>query len=160
MCLGCHVVTVDVEIKSLPALRAACERLGWKMKEGRHEWFGAWVDDSPVPRQLFASEEEYQKVLAMPREYRKEFMTDLINRSIAAIKVPGNFYEIGVHQVGDHCALSLDWYGGRQLQTDAQKIIQPYAIEAALEVARSQCATITETQQEDGSVQLRISVRE
>jgi hypothetical protein len=50
------VVSIGVEVKNLKALIAACSCLDWNVTIGHEHfrWFGSWVDDSPVPRQLFA----------------------------------------------------------------------------------------------------------
>jgi hypothetical protein len=58
MCAECHVVTLDLEIKDLGALKTACDRLHWQLREGvsQYRWAGYWADDSPVPRHVFESD--------------------------------------------------------------------------------------------------------
>src|SRR4051794_36582951 len=101
MCLNCHVITLAVEIRSLAALRAACERLGWQFKEDcpTWRWAGYWADDSPVPRNLFADQAEYDRVLAMSRDERTATMEELLGTCAHAIHVPGFEYELAVFPV-------------------------------------------------------------
>lgn len=42
-----HVVTVDVRVRNLKALAAACERLGLELLRDKKtfRWFGKWVND-------------------------------------------------------------------------------------------------------------------
>lgn len=47
-----HVATIDVEIRSLEDLRAACKRLGLEFVEGQetYRWYGRHVGDYPLPK--------------------------------------------------------------------------------------------------------------
>jgi hypothetical protein len=46
-----HVATVDLEIKDLEALKAACVELGLEFREGqrKYKWYGHSVGDYPLP---------------------------------------------------------------------------------------------------------------
>src|SRR5262245_38791463 len=107
MCAHCHVVAIGVEVKSLEALAAACERLHWTMTPGdtAYRWFGEWVDDSPVPARLFATEAEYQRVLSMSRIDRQTLMTALLSRPDAFVRLPAHDYDVGVYHVGERYEL-------------------------------------------------------
>lgn len=128
-----HVVVVEIEIKSLEALKRACERLGWEFKEGctKHRWYNRWMDDSPVPQNLFAAEEEYQRMVGLPREQRCQEMKALLDNCDHAIHVPGYAYEIGVFKVGDRYQLSLDRWGDIRALRDDNPLPQAYGAECA-----------------------------
>jgi hypothetical protein len=72
MCAECHVVTLDLEIKDLDALKAACDRLHWQFREGvsQYRWAGYWADDSPVPCHVFESDAD---VVECNQEFRGTF---------------------------------------------------------------------------------------
>jgi hypothetical protein len=163
MCLNCHVVTVDVEIKSLGALKAACRRLGWQFKENCHSyrWWGSWVDDSPVPRHLFATEEVYQRMIGLPRSQRQTEMRELLDRPDHAIHVPGFDYEIGVFRIGDQYQLSWDEVGdidavlgGQYHREVTNPLPQSYAIELEKQLARQHGYVVEEATDQNGVVQL------
>ena len=164
MCLNCHVVTVNVEIKSLEALVAACHRLGWEFHHGRtdHCWYGRWVDDSPVPRNLFATEDEYQSVVRLSKPARQTFMKALLDKCDHVIRVPNCTYEIGVFRVGDHYSLSYDWEGdlnevlGRPGGIVVNPLPQAYAVELEKLTAANMGFACMEQVQEDGAIKLTI----
>src|SRR5688572_9498476 len=98
MCKSCHVVSVEIELRSLDAIKKACKRQGWTFKEGQqtYRWVGKWYDDSPVPRNLFETEEEYQRVLNMPKPVRCAYMKNALGHCTHAIQVPTGHGEIGL----------------------------------------------------------------
>ena len=106
-----HIANVDVCFDDLDALEETCKKRGWSLVRGQttYQWVGRWYDDSPVPRSLFATEEEYRKVLAMKKFERTAYMNALLGRCAHAIKVPGHTCEIGVVDVGGHYRLAWDW---------------------------------------------------
>jgi hypothetical protein len=94
--------SIGGEAKNLKALIAACNRLGWKLTIGHEHfrWFGSWMDDSPVPRQLFATDAEYQACLALGVTERQNLMTAKLAAPTAHIQLPGHDYHVGVYGVG------------------------------------------------------------
>lgn len=163
MCLNCHVVTVDIEMTDLNAIKAACQRLGWKFCEGQQEyrWWGHWVDDSPVPRHLFTDEAEYKRVVNMPKHERKEHMNGLLGKCAHAIKVPGCSYEIGILDQGNKLVPIWDWVAHDLHTAIGQKggtLVQAYAVEKAKLEAMANCHSFTETVDEKGTVTLRVNI--
>jgi hypothetical protein len=98
MCLHCHVVSIGVEVKILKAMIAACNRLGWNLTIGheRFHWFGSWMDHSPMPRQLFATDTKYQACLALGIKQRQDLMTAKLAAPTACIQLPGHEFHAGV----------------------------------------------------------------
>jgi hypothetical protein len=92
MCLHCHVVSIGVAVKNLKALIAACNRLGWNLTIGHEHfhWFGSWMDDSPVPRRLFATDAGYQACLTLSVNERQHLMTAKLAAPTAHIQLPGH----------------------------------------------------------------------
>ncbi len=106
-----HVVSLDLEIKDVVALERACKRLGWQLQKAKtYKWYGYWVGDSPVPRDLFETEEEYQRVLTLPTADQAEVLVPLLGKCDYKIVVPGCNYEIGVQKRGEAYHLVWDWY--------------------------------------------------
>ncbi len=136
-----HVVDIATELRDLECIKRACQRLGWELCLGQktYKWFGQWVDDSPVPRNIFESEAEYLKVCSMERKTRKEYMTALLGNCTHAIKVPGCNYEIGLLQKGNRFIPIWDWYDytlAKKMQStpninDGGPLVQAYAVEKA-----------------------------
>ncbi len=139
-----HVVSVtDIEVKSLACLKKAVERLGWVFHENKtlHKWYTYWVDDSPVPRHLFATEAEYQRMITIPRDLRCKEMKEILDHCDHVISIPGYQYEIGVFLRGDTFQLIYDWVGDitkilghPQVYPD---IVNPLPQAYALEVAKN-----------------------
>lgn len=167
MCLNCHVAEVEVEFDSLEALKNACTVLGWTFNTSppTFRWFGAWVDDSPLPRKIFDTQEDYEKVLNMTRTERQKFMTDYMDTYQHTITVPGANYNIGVFPAKNN-KYRLVWdswhQGGLNDQTigkNASFLTQQYAILRAHEEAKKLgCYSTIERTLEDGTVELRIEV--
>lgn len=106
-----HVENLNLEIRNLEAVKRACARLGWVFKENQktYNWWNMWVDDSPVPRKLFATEAEYQRMLALPRSQRCQEMQQLLGKCDHAIQIPGQAFEIGVVERNGEYLLFWDW---------------------------------------------------
>ncbi len=162
MCAHCHVVSIGVEVKSLEALAAACERPHWTFTHGHagYRWFGEWVDDSAVPARLFATEAEYQRVLAMSRIDRQAFMTALLARPDAFIRLPAHDYDVGVYRVGDRYELLFDEWHGHFATQERHLLAQAYAVEQSLATARSRGEFASVHAVEDGANELRIQISE
>lgn len=137
-------------------MAAACEELGWHLREGPHKWYGRWIDDSPVPKELFP-EKEYDKILKMSKEKRREFMTKFLNATHFAIAVPDQDYEIGLVDCGDHYKLAWDFWRGK---LDFNPLLQKYGVHATVNSARLQGHVCSQHVTEDGSVQIRCEVGE
>ena len=140
---GCHVAVVKLEIRSLDALKAACERLGLEFKEGQthFSWFGYFVGDSPLP---------------------EGFTQEDLGKCVHAISVPGARYEIGL-VFRDGCwRLMWDSYGPGGLEQalgpDCNRLRQAYGVEAAKLEAQRQGYSVWETQEEDGAIKLHVSL--
>ena len=140
---GCHVASIKLEIRSLDALKAACQRLGLEFREGQthYAWFGYFVGDAPLP---------------------EGFTQEDLGKCEHAIHVPGASYEIGVVHHRSDGIYSLLWdswgQGGLEaaLGKDCNKLKQSYGISAAVLEAQRQGYSIWETQGEDGAIRLTI----
>jgi hypothetical protein len=163
MCANCHVVSVAVEFNSLAAIEAACKRLGWNFRKGQrtYRWVGRWYDDSPVPRNLFASAEEYERVCAMSRNERCAFMPTILGHCTHAIDIPGKG-EIGIIERAGKFIPIWDYYS-QQLndvrpENGIAGFVQAYAVERAKIEATLHGNFCVEQQQDDGIIQLRVQV--
>ncbi len=116
-----HVSAIELEIKDLDALKAACERLGLKWLEGKttYRWYGQWVGDYPLP---------------------EGFKVEDLGKCSHAISVPGAAYEIGVVNRNGKTTLLWDFWssGGLEkvLGKGGGKLKQAYAVEAAKRAAK------------------------
>lgn len=142
-----HVAVIDIEVKSLDDLKAACKRLGFEFVEGAttYNWYGRWANDYS----------------AQNAAYLNGVDTKDYGKCLHKIKVPGVNYEVGVIARPDgKPGYTLIWdfwdsslknaLGGEQ----ANKIRQAYATSAAIRAARQQGFRVTEKQQADGSMKL------
>ena len=97
-----HVAKIDVVIKDLEALQAACEALGLEFVQGQKtfKWYGRWVND-------YSAEDAAYHSGIKPEDYGK---------CEHAIRIPGNSsaYEIGVvrNPNGEGYSLVYDFYNG------------------------------------------------
>ena len=164
MCLNCHVVTIDVKIKSLTALICACERLGWEFryKNPTYKWAGYWADDSPVPRAIFDTEAKYNAMIAAPRNFRQQHMPEILNDVQHSIHIPNLEYELGVKLVNDQWQIVGDWWGDIKaiIHNGQNPLAQAYAIEQAKLTAYDNRQTYTEHQLADGTVELHVQIQE
>lgn len=158
-----HVVEIKTEMRDLNAITAACKRLGWTLKENQtsYRWFGQWMDDSPVPRHMFADEAEYQRVIKMSKTDRSDYMTKLLGKCDHAISVPGCRYEIGLIKRGNNYQPAWDWYyqGGlkEHMKEDGGPLLQAYAIEMATMTAKQQGYHVAEQPLDNGTVKLTLT---
>lgn len=135
-----HVVKMEVEIRDLDALRAACARLGFRWNEGvtTYRWFGRWVGDYPMPE-------------GMTREQLGHCQHEIV--------VPGCQYSVGVVEVGDHYSLLWDFYDGHLLNAmggeKGARLVQAYAVEEATSLMRAGGSCLAEeVVLPDGTVRL------
>ena len=145
-----HVATIDLHIKDLAALKAACRTLGLEFVEGQttFRWYGRHVGDYPLP---------------------EGFTTADMGLCDHAIRLPGNThaYEVGVVKRRDGkpgFTLMYDfWAGGYGLEAaigkQASRLRQQYAAQVAMKQARKQGFRVTQSVQQDGSVQLTCTRR-
>ena len=138
---GCHVAVVKLEIKSLEALKLACQRLGLEFREGQatYAWFGYFVGDSAVP---------------------EGFTQEDLGKCQHAIHVPGASYEIGLVFRDGAWRLLWDSFGPGGLEQalgpDCNKLRQAYGVEAAKLEAARQGYSVWETAEENGAVKLHV----
>lgn len=116
-----HVSQIELKIKSLDALKAACTRLGLQWMEGQktYRWYGRFMGDYPLPEGVKVED---------------------LGKCHHAIKVPGATYEIGVVEKQGEYVLMWDFYssGGleRVLGQGGGKLKQAYSVEQTKLVAR------------------------
>ena len=138
---GCHVASIKLEVKSLEALKAACQRLGLEFREDQktYTWFGTSVGDSALP---------------------EGFTQEDLGKCSHAIHCPDAKYEIGVvFRDGAYKLLWDSWGSGgleAALGKDCNALRQAYGIEAAKLEAARQGYSVWETQEEDGAVKLHV----
>ena len=164
-----HIVTIKTEFRSLPAIEAACRRLGWTFRPNQktYQWFGQWMGDSPLPEELLTPEILVQLKNLNAAE-RSKFMTEFMGNGDHAISVPGCSYEIGVLARADaqgrsRYLLAYDYWssGGlaRAMPTkegDPNLFAQAYAIEAAKLQAVLEGYSIEEHTQNNGTIVLTL----
>lgn len=146
-----HVATVNLEVKDLDALEAACKRLGLELRRGQqtYKWFGAHVGDYPLPEGF--QEEDLGKC----------------DHAIAIAAGPKSeiAYEIGVVRRRDgkpgYTLLWDFWQGGNGLQAkvgqDCNRLRQAYSIEVARKHAQRQGYRVQESLQPGGAIKLLLS---
>lgn len=138
-----HVATIDCEILSLDALKAACDRLGLSFQDGQstYAWYGKFIGDYPLPEGFTVAD---------------------LGHCDHAIKVPGARYEVGVVFRDGKYSLMWDFWrdGGleEQLGPNGQKLAQAYAIEAAKLEAQRQGFSTFEEPLADGAIKLHVEV--
>jgi hypothetical protein len=142
-----HVASIEIEVRDLEALKAACRTLGLEFvaDQRTYRWYGRHVGDYPLPQ---------------------GFTVEDLGRCDHAIRVPGNSlaYEIGVTRRRDgrpgYVLLWDFWRGGYGLEErvgkDACKLKQAYAVEAAKRAAqRAGQRFLGQSTKADGTVVLR-----
>jgi hypothetical protein len=138
-----HVTTVDIDIKELAALKAACARRGLAFREGQthYRWYGSHVGDYPVP-EGFSKKDlgKCEHAIGVPNDGH-------------SYEIYGHSYEIGVVRRRDGrpgWTLIYDFWGrgGRAIEALAGKkcagLKQAYAIEAAKRSAKRQGFSVVE----------------
>jgi hypothetical protein len=151
-----HVAQVDIEVKNLDDLEAACRRIGLELVRGQqtYRWYGKSVGDTPLPpgfsaEELGTCEHAIRVPLALERQLQDSYGT---NRP----------YEIGVLRRRDGqpgWALLYDEFAngmgmGDVAGRDLGRLKAAYAVVAASREARMRGFSVTEQQQPDGVVRL------
>ena len=139
-----YVAEIQIKIRDLAALAAACRRIDAEFCEGQttFAWYGRFVGDSTPPAGR------------NPRDY---------GQCTHAIRVPCARYEVGVVQAldGDGWDLLWDSYdaGGLagKLGAKAERLVQAYGVEAARAEALRSGWACTEERQPDGTVLLHVN---
>lgn len=145
-----HIVLCSMEVKSLPAVKAACKRLGMEFRQGQKtfRWFGVSVGDYPVPDGIKPAQ---------------------IGQCDHALHVPGVNYEVGLRQnakTGGY-KLAYDFYGSHG-EHDGQKLqakvgnncglfMQAYGLELGKIEARARGRLVTEKVMANGIINLQIA---
>jgi len=130
-----HVAKIDIEIKDLDTLKAACERLGLQFMQGQlaYSWYGSHQGDYPLP---------------------EGFTVEDLGRCDHAIRVQGAKYEVGVVKRGGKFTLLWDFWrsGGLEgaLGKGACRLKQAYAVERVRKEARLKGYRFREQRTEQG----------
>jgi hypothetical protein len=130
-----HVARIELEIKDLDALKAACLELGLELMHGQQTfcWYGEVVGDSAIP---------------------EGFDADDMGKCHHAIRVPGAKYEVGVVNRNGKYTLLWDFYnaGGleRVLGKGACRLKQAYSAERVRREARLKGYHLQERKTEQG----------
>jgi len=151
-----HVATVNIEIKSLDDLAAACASLGLEFVRDQttYEWFGESVGDTPLP-DGFQVEDlgRCQHAIRVPLVKQEEYYARHLERP----------YEIGVCARRDGkpgWVLLWDYYdNAKGLQDfvgpEGNQLKQAYARQAAKRTMIAQGYRAQETKLPNGSIQLQ-----
>jgi hypothetical protein len=137
-----HVSKIELEIKDLDTLKAACERLNLEFvpNQRTYKWYGEHVGDYPLPQ---------------------GFSIEDMGKCDHAIMVPGASYELGVVHRNRKYTLLWDFYssGGleRVLGKGGGKLKQAYAVERIRREATLKGYRLHETKSEN-SVRLRMTL--
>jgi hypothetical protein len=125
-----HVSKIELEIKDLEALKAACQRLGFKFRKVKRPINGMVAGLETVHYLEGITEEE-------------------LGKCDHAIHVPGAKYEIGIVKKGKSLSLLWDsWVKGgleKHIGKDAGKLKQIYAVEKIRLEARKKGMKILES---------------
>jgi hypothetical protein len=147
-----HVVAIDLQIKSLDAVKRTCAELGLSFKENQKTfaWWGRWVND-------YAAKDAAYRLGIDPKDYGK---------CDHAIGVPGSTWEIGLckNPKGEGHLLAFDFYGaqGKAISNavggnEGDKFRQLYTANATeLEMAAAGYNTAREWQ-DDGSLNVVVT---
>ena len=142
-----HVAKVEIQIKNLEMLKAACKALGLSFHEGQttYKWYGRWMND-------YHAQEAAVSQGFDPKQFGK---------CEHAISAPGAQYEVGVvkHPSGVGFTLLYDnWREGMGLEAvigkGAVKLKQAYGVQVATQQARRQGFRVQQQTTQDGKVRL------
>lgn len=149
-----HVATVDIEVRDLDSLAAACSRVGLELvrNQNTYKWYGESVGDTPIPAGFTAEDlGNCEHAIRVPGQ--------------AALEKHRQAYEIGVVRRRDGrpgFTLMYDAFGthGRALEALAgagcAKLKQAYAAIVSAKTARLRGHQVTERLRADGSIELTL----
>jgi hypothetical protein len=164
MCKGCHVVSLEIEMRDREALAEAAKRLGGTLHwDGKpFEWWGSWAGDTEVPRKLFASEKEWQRVKELPYREMAAYMKELLTKNAARISFPGCAWEVGIFEIEGQLVPVWDYWGldGKALAAKCEPLAQAYGVALAELTAKRQGQVFQEIQETDGSITVHVHVQE
>lgn len=136
-----HVTKLDVVIKDLDALKAACKRLGLDLRaQSTYRWYGRYVGDYAAGMEAMKNELQIRDKNGVFQPMKVE---DL-GRCDYAIHLNNDAYEIGcIEQPDGTFRLVWDfWQGGRGMQNvaglDCKNLVGEYTLEVARNAAQSQ----------------------
>lgn len=139
-----HVVTIDLKIKNIDALKAAATELGLEFVEGKttYRWYGRWVND------YHGNDAAYRAGIS-PEQY---------GTCDHVIRIPGDerAYEIGVvRQADGSYAIVFDaWGPGRKLLNyigdGGKRLKQLYAVHAARLAAQARGFNVQRIETREG----------
>ena len=129
-----HISKIELEIKSLDALIAACTRLGFQFVKNQktYEWYGRYMGDTTLPQGIAVEE---------------------LGKCDHAIKVPGCTYEIGIVKKNNkHILLWDSWESQLRLAigNNAGIIKQAYTTEVVRHDAKMKGYRVVEKKTEKG----------
>jgi len=144
-----HVAAVELAIKDLSCLEAACKEVGLELRKNQksYRWYGRWVNDFNGANAA----------------YKHGIDTKDYGKCDHAIGIPGNnsAYEIGVVKKPDGTyALIWDFYaGGRGLEKVAgkncQNVTKAYSMQVAKKHLKAKGYSLQSTKTlSDGSVEM------
>ena len=137
-----HLAKIEIEIKDLSALKAACVRLGLEFvcDQKTYAWYGQHVGDYPIP---------------------EGFTVDDMGKCDHAIRVPGAKYEIGVVKRDKQWLMMWDFWGSggleRVLGRGAGKLKQAYAASKVVMEARRKGYLVNEQVTKNGGIRITLS---
>jgi len=155
-----HVAQIELEIRSLEALEAACKRLGLEFRRDQktYRWWGESAGDYPLPAGYTKSElGTCQHAMGIPNDTQ----THKCFNSKLSQNVPGA-YEIGICPRKDGkpgYVLLWDFFSGgygleEKVGKDCSLLKQAYATEVAKRKAMQQGFRVQERKLPNGSIQL------
>lgn len=130
-----HVAKIEMQIRDLDTLKAACEQLRLQFMAGQrtYSWYGYSTGDYPIPEGFTAAD---------------------LGKCDHAIRVPGASYELGVVQRNGKYLLLWDFYrdGGleRVLGKGACKLKQAYSVERVRREAKIKGYHVQERKTDQG----------
>ena len=137
-----HIARIELEIKSLEDLKAACNELGLKFCENEksYMWFGRWVGDAPLPEGVNVED---------------------LGKCDHMIHVPGAQYQIGVIKHDDKYRLLWDsWQSGgleKILGFNAGLLKQAYAVATIKRESRLKGLKVHQ-QQKEKSIRITLTI--
>lgn len=148
-----HVASIELELKDLDALAAACEPLGLELvrEQKTYNWYGYSVGDTPLPVGFKKEELGTCEHAIRAKGTNRHGLNDKRQQ-----------YEIGIATRRDgkagYTLLWDTWRGGNGLVAavggdKAQKLVQGYACEVAMRIAKRQGFRIVKKEiRSDGSI--------
>ena len=134
-----HISQIEVEIKDLKALKAACEQLGFQFMENQQQY--RWLGKQPLPTGITEDE---------------------LGKCNHAIHVPTAIFEIGVVKRNNSYILLWDsWIGGglsQAIGNNAGILKQAYAVQTVRTMARQKQYRLTE-QKTANKIRLSLSIQ-